>query len=247
MNKNNKIKAEIAIVQLGTIEIEGLYAEEIDQFGVAVPQICSLFNIPQKNANRDIKTLLDNNSNILKWRTPFRRNYTNVLLLPDFEKLLMKVAFSGNEFAQEMMMDLIGLSLHQLFADAFDHHFEKEQRQTWLKVRQQGKVARRTLTDALAEYITQHPGMSDNEKKYLYANITNKIYQGIFARTAGKLRKDWDITKSKENPRDKMTQRELMYVEQAEDLVMRLVDNGMQPITAVYEALSRLIIPVIER
>jgi hypothetical protein len=247
MNKGNKVKAEIATVQLGSVEIEGLYAEGIDKFGVAVPQVCNLFQFLKKNANRDIKTILGEDFQFLKWCSKLNPKSVNVILLPDFEKLLFELALKQNTTAIEISRDLIGLSLHQLFSDAFNIHFEKEQREKWQYQRKQGKLARRTLTDALAEYIIQHPGMSDNAKTFLYANITNKIYQGIFARTAGKLRKDWDIMKSNENPRDKMTERELIYLLEVEELVMRLVDMGWEPYEAVECALNRLMIPVVER
>jgi hypothetical protein len=244
MSNSSKIKAEIAIIQIGHLEIEGLYAQEIDQFGVAIPQVCSLFNILKKNANRDIKALLGNNSNILKWHTSFRRNYTNVIQLKEFEKLLFELAIAQNPQAIELSRELIGLSLHQLFADAFDHHFEKEERQTWLKARQQGKIARRTLTDSIKDWLLAHPEVSENKKKFIYSNVTDAINLGIFARRASKLRKDWHC----ENPRDEMTEKELSVVESAEGLTMRLIDQDkLEPMVAVHEALNRLIIPVVER
>jgi hypothetical protein len=244
MSNSNKIKAEIAIVQIGYLEIEGLYAPETDQFGVAVPQICSLFQFLKKNANRDIKALLGEDFQFLKWCSKLNSKAVNVILLPDFEKLLFELALKQNTIAIGMSRDLIGLSLHQLFADAFNIKFEQEERQAWLKARQQGKIARRTLTDSIKDWLLAHPEASENKKKFLYSNVTDAINLGIFARRASKLRKDWHC----ENPRDEMTDKELSVVESAEGLTMRLIDQDkLEPMVAVHEALNRLIIPVVER
>lgn len=71
--------------------------------------------------------------------------------------------------------------------------------------------------------------------------VTEAIYMGIFSRRAFKLKFDWDI----KNPRDGMTDKELMLVAQVEDLTSRLIDqDNMFPLAAVSEALKRLIIPI---
>jgi hypothetical protein len=253
MTQNNRLTAIRATVKIGNYNIEGLYIEQIASFGMQKAKIAEAVALNPKRISELQQTkrgqtlipkglvYIGKKVKVVGYNRPI-----DVLGL-DQVQLIWRLAEKECPLAEELIDNLIGLSIHQLFADAFDHHFENEERQAWLKTRQQGKLARRTLTDALAEYITQHSGMSDNEKKYLYANITNKIYQGIFARTAGKLRKDWDITKSKENPRDKMTEHELIYLLEVEELVMRLIDMGWEPYEAVECALDRLMIPVVER
>jgi hypothetical protein len=244
MSKNNRIKAEIAIVQIGYLEIEGLYAPETDQFGVAVPQICSLFQFDKNQGSRTIKALLGNGFQFDKWRSKLHPKAVNVLLLKDVERLIRALDKQGNEFAEELVDLLFGLSLHQLFSNAFNIKFDKEDAQNWLKARCQGKIARRTLTDAIKDWLLAHPEASENKKKFLYSNVTEAINLGIFARRASKLRKDWHC----ENPRDKMTEKELSVVQSAEGLTMRLIDQDkLEPMAAVHEALNRLIIPVVER
>jgi hypothetical protein len=244
MTKNNRIKAEIATVQIGHLEIEGLYAPETDQFGIAVPQICSLFRFDKNQGSRNIKALLGNDFQFDKWRSKLNSKAVNVILLPDFEKLLFELVLKQNTIAIEMSRDLIGLSLHQLFSNAFNIKFDKEDAQRWLKARQQGKLARRTLTDAIKDWLLVHPEVSENKKKFIYSNVTDAINLGIFARRASKLRKDWHC----DNPRDEMTEKELSVVESAEGLTMRLIDQDkLEPMVAVHEALNRLIIPVVER
>jgi len=237
-----KVKAEIAIVKLGCLEFEGLLAAD-GQFGIAVPQICSVFSIDQNQATRTIKSLLGKDTNIDKWFTTFRKNYTNVLLLPEFEKLLFELALKQNYQAINISRALIGLSLQQLFSDAFNIHFDKIDRQIFLEERLNGIVTRRTLTDAIKDYLDTHICCL-SYVKYIYANTTDALYLGLFNRKAKQLKIDWEC----DNPRDAMTARELRYVENVEDLAARLIDDDkIEPVRAVNEALERLMIPTITR
>ena len=148
---NNILNATVATVKLGHLEFEGLMFED-GSYGIAVPQICSIFGFLIKNTSRDIKALLGNEFGFLKARTTAFLSTTktnsgnkasvNVLQLIDFEKLLRKLDRKGNKAAQEITDELIGLSLTQLFSDAFGKKFEKEERQNYLLARQQGKKAR---------------------------------------------------------------------------------------------------------
>jgi hypothetical protein len=247
MSNSNRIKAEIATVQIGHLEIEGLYAEEIGQYFVSVPQIANLFaSIQDRHGNevRTVKAILGNVFKTVKLKTPFNKNITLGVSIDGFVFIIKTLNKRGDEVAEQLMDDLIGLSLHQLFADAFNIKFEQEERQAWLKARQQGKIARRTLTDAIKDWLLAHPEVSENKKKFIYSNVTDAINLGIFARRASKLRKDWHC----DNPRDEMTDKELSVVESAEGLTMRLIDQDkLEPMVAVHEALNRLIIPVVER
>jgi hypothetical protein len=78
----------------------------------------------------------DSEKLIQKWRTTLHASAVNVILLPDFEKLLAKLDRGGNKAAQDMRDDLVGLALNQLFSDAFGQKFEKEERQAYLIDRQ---------------------------------------------------------------------------------------------------------------
>jgi hypothetical protein len=238
----NNVKADIAFVNLGTVQIEGLMSEE-GEFGVAVPQLCSLFQFDKNQASRTFKSILGNDFQFLKWRTTLNPKAVNVILLPDVERLVFELALRQNEEAIDLSRCLIGLSLQQLFSDAFDIHFEKEERQKWLKIRQAGKVVRRTLTDAIKDYLDTH-NCCPSYKQFIYANVTDEIYDGVFNRKAKTLKQQWEC----DNPRDVMSEAELSEVKQVEQLTMRIIDqDGIEPVRAAKEALERLIIPVINR
>ena len=147
-------KASIAQVSIGNLSIEGLMREDDGTFGIAMPQLSPILDIPLKNAGRYILGVLNPRLTITKttafkalpskeslrliqkWRTTLHASAVNVILLPDFEKLLAKLDRAGNKAAQDMRDDLVGLALTQLFSDAFGLKFEKEERQAYLVDRQ---------------------------------------------------------------------------------------------------------------
>ena len=232
-------RAEIATVKIGHFEFEGLMLHD-GTVGIAVSQICSVFSFLNKNAHRDIQSLLNEPSPFLKWSSKLNSKAVNVLLLPSFERLIFRLALKQNKVAISLSEQLIGLSLQQLFSDAFCIQFEKEERQQWIKDRQEGKEKRRTLTDSIKDYLLSYPHADKN----LYALVTDLISLGIFNRCATQLKTDWTA----KNPRDEMTNKELSYVAEVEALTSRLIDrDGLHPLTAAKEALTRLIIPVSDR
>lgn len=137
------------------------------------------------------------------------------------------------------------MSLYQLFSDAFNIQFEKQERQQWLASRQQGKVTRQTLTNVVRDYVKVHSDeLSDNYKKFIYNNCTNATYRIVFGRSAKKLKEDWNCN----DVRAAMTIEELMIVDSVERLAMTLIeDQDFEPQTAIKEAGNRLLIKKIER
>lgn len=152
-----KIKAQIASVSFGGLEIEGLLLPD-GSFAIAVPQICSLFQFAKDHGNRTIKALLGNDFQFAKVNSTLNPKPVNVLRLTDFEKLVFRLALKQNQIAIDFSESLIGLSLHQLFCDAFKIKFEAAERQEWLTNRQLVKESfRKALTDSLKEYGYTEP------------------------------------------------------------------------------------------
>jgi hypothetical protein len=239
-----KIKANLTIVRIGHLEFEGLLLPD-GNFRIAISQLVALNLVPPNRSLKQLQALysLDfpSHQSIL---TPLNSKKVNTIDLVDFEHLLRKLDRMGVEEARTIVDSLIGLSLQQLFSDAFCVQFEKEERQAWLKDRQTGKVVRRTLTDAIRDYLKAHDA-SENAFTFTYPNVTNAINRAIFnQRSAKQLKEDWGV----ENPRDYMTQNELLLIMEVEHLTMRLIDKDqLDPHVAVKEAISRLCLPVIKR
>lgn len=229
-------RAELAIVCIGNIEIEGLMLED-GSFGMTSKQI-SLVLLDNSPTNTYKKRLIEisrtkigqkliPNGLEFKGKVQVKSTsqggtpYVDVLELSMFEKLLRVADKLGNEKASDLLDILSGLSLQQLFSDAFCVQFEKEERQQWLKDRQTGKIVRRTLTDAIRDYLKAH-NASANAFTFTYTNVTNAINRAIFNRRSAKqLKEDWGV----ENPRDHMNQNELLLIMEVEHLTMRLIDK----------------------
>ena len=145
------IKAEITPVSIGHLTIEGLMNEN-GEFGVAVPQLASINLVPQNRSVKQLNALLGEafpSHEIKKWKTTLNSKEVNVLPLEHFQNLVRVLDKSGNHAASAFVDALLGLSLHQLFCDAFGIKFEKEDRHKWLMNRMQTKHDFRPLTDQL--------------------------------------------------------------------------------------------------
>ena len=142
------IKAEIADVRIGCLTLQGLMSENGD-FGVAVPQAAKLNLVRPGQASRDLKALLGQGFQFDKWQTPLNPKAVNVIPVDRFQDLIRALDKKGNKAASDFVDALLGLSLHQLFCDAFGRKFEAEDRQVWLNAWFAVKHDFRPLTDAL--------------------------------------------------------------------------------------------------
>ena len=233
-------RAEIATVRIGRLEFEGLMIAN-GTFYIGFSQLTLLNLVPPNRSLKQMEALYGIGfPSHQKLKTVLNSAPINAIDLKDFQRLLRILDKKGVCAAEKLVDQLTGLSLQQLFSDAFCIQFEKEERQQWLKDRQDGKEKRRTLTDSIKDYLIAHPHVD----KKLYPIVTDLIYLGIFNRRAADLKSDWNET----NPRDEMTRKELLYVAEVEALTSRLIDrDGLHPLTAAKEALTRLIIPVCDR
>lgn len=167
------LSASIAEVKIGVISIEGLMDEK-GNYAIAVPQICDLIQILNHNAVRDIKALMGKGFQFLKYTTKLHPKAINAMSIDDFKKLLFRLALKGHQVAIELSELLIGLSLHQLFCDAFGVKFEAEVRQQWLSARMGSKDAFWQLGEGIEIYKPKHPERSDNYRKFIYSNCQDR-------------------------------------------------------------------------
>ena len=130
------LRATVTRIPVGGLEINGLM-DEVGVFYIGVPQAAQLFleQDSQNQASQTFKRLMGKEFKAHKLKTEFNKNITLGLLLTEFERLVAKLDRKGNKAAQDFRDALVGLSLHQLFCDAFKVKFEAEDRQEWLKER----------------------------------------------------------------------------------------------------------------
>ena len=145
------IKAQVATVCLGDIEFEGLLLPD-GSFAIAIPQVADLFLASRNVASRDLKRLLGGRFETSKAKTEFNQNTVNIISLSLFQLVAFKLAVNGNKKAQDFCELSFGLSIQQLYCDAFKIKFEQEERQQWIKLRQSTKDTFRPMTEQLQRY-----------------------------------------------------------------------------------------------
>lgn len=262
---NSNTKAIRADVPLGNVLIEGYLLPEnlwipTNKFGVSKTQAI-LLAYPgyerSQAAKRYIRVVGSNESQTFapkgflvhpKVSVEGVNEKADLLSLEQLPLFLKVCSRLGSYSATELLIDLAGLSLQQAFSDAFGLQFEKDDRQDWLKKRQEGKQVRLDMTDAIDWYKEKHKDtLSENAKHWMYKHCSDALNIGIFGRTAKKLCIDLKV-KDRGKLRDAFTADELRWIAQVEELGARLVVyQGMKPLDAVKESLERNIIPVIDR
>ena len=92
----------------------------------------------------------------------------------------------------------------------------------WQIARLGGKQTRRRLTDAIKAYIDRHPELSENNRKWLYVNASQRVTLVVFGRKAKKLAEDLGV--APDNLLDALTPDELILLQELEDTSIRLID-----------------------
>ena len=127
----NILTASVTTVEIGqNISIDGLKTE-CGQYAISVQQVARLFQVPRNNAQRTFESLLGKDRRFFKVRvknSPTKKS-ENGMLLDDFRKLTLLLARKNNKTADRLVYALFGLSLEQLFADAFNVELSRIERQ----------------------------------------------------------------------------------------------------------------------
>ena len=211
---------------------KGQYAIALTQFWVLIDEKIAR----QKNELRQSKALLGKNFQPVKASTELNSNKAYVLNLKEFELLLAKADRAGYKVAQDLRDDLVGLSLEQLFADAFNDQFEKEEREDWIEARAKGKRTRRSLTDLIQKYILEHPDLSPNDHAYLYSNCSDAINKYLFGKRAKEIKLAFGDNLE---TRDRCNYTQLKELDLVEELICREIEEGgLEPLEATKFVLS---------
>ncbi len=125
------LTAKVTQVQFGSFgSIEGLMDTE-GTYYIAASQANNLlaFSAHTNNTSKLLKGLLGEASPPIRLKTELNSNPVTAITLSAFEKLLAVLDRKGNKQAQILRDSLVGLSIHQLFSDAFGIIVEKDERQ----------------------------------------------------------------------------------------------------------------------
>ena len=208
------LTATIAQINLGAFEIEGLM-DKNGAFYIATPQMVELNLVPPDRSAKQLEALTGAGfqTHGIKLKTPLNPKAVNVIPVSTFELAIVNIALSGNEQAVVLLKALAGLSLVQLFSDAFGVKFEKADRERWLTTRFKTKHDFRPLTDKLqiAGFI----------QPWQYGKFVHAMQSRIGV---------------EDGTRDQLEFEVLLKLERAQDRLIVYMEFGLEP----YEALDKL-------
>jgi hypothetical protein len=224
----------VTTVNFGGLEFEGLLLST-GEFAVGLSQLHHLGlvqqNLSQKRLEASLGITFQSGKKV---RTSLNPKEINTIGLDDLRKIIIASANKGNDKGKELRDALVGLSLQQVFSDAFGVKFEKDDRRAFLKARVSGKVTRRTLTDAIADWLTRS-NPSENTKRFIYRNVTDLVYKGLFGKTAQRLKDE----RGAGELRDCMSEAELKLLDRIEANITTLIDDkGYTPSEATKKILE---------
>lgn len=108
----------------------------------------------------------------------------------------------------------------------------KKLTELWDLIRQHGKETRRTLTDAIKQYLLRYPDKSEDYKRWIYANATNAMYNAVFGMTAIKLEEF--LTCGRNESRNILDSKCLDKIDRVESAICDLInDQDIEPMAAV--------------
>lgn len=233
------LTAEVTTVKIGYKEFEGLLREDGVEC-ISIQQAAIIFSVPQNNAQRDFKALLGAGFQFLKvkaQRSERQNRSENALKLIDFEKLIRKLDRKGNLPAQEISDELIGLSLKQLWSDAFNQKFEKQERQEFIKFRQKTKKSFWFIVDHISEYIVRNNKQDSANKRFYYTSCMDAINSGLFGKKSKQIKDELGIDKGELN-RDHFGNEALDRIHIIQELAARYIDADIKPCEAVKKAIA---------
>jgi len=112
---------------------------------------------------------------------------------------------------------------------------QKALQKIWEEIRSGSVVTRRTLTDAIKAYLETHE-VSENYRKFVYSNCSDKINRSLFGKTAAQLCAERSC--SKDELRDTHSAASLVSIERIEYIAVKKIDRGIEPQIATNEAIE---------
>ena len=231
---------EVAKVPIGTLEIEGLLDRETGTFYTSVSQIATQFQFAKDHASRDIKALMGAGFQLAKAQTKLHPKEVNVVTLSQYEIIVAKLDRKGNKLAQVFRDDLVGVSLHQIFSDAFNQKFDEAERQAFLSKRQLIKETHVEFQGYMQVNLIASGKTLDDAKRQI-SYFVNDIYKSIFhGKDTYQLKKERGL-KQTDCLRDRMSSNELALIDAyCKIAINQLVNHKKSPEDAVRFAINSL-------
>jgi hypothetical protein len=230
-------RAKVTTVKFGSITLEGLMLPD-GSFAISVSQCSELFQFDKNQASRDLKRILGADFQFDKIASELHPKAVNYITLLQFEKLIILLSAKGNKIALELNLALVGLSLKQVFCDAFGIKFDAEDRQNYLKARMAGIKTRRTLTDEVKDWLKENEITIQHKQTYYYSTVSDMCNEAVLGMVAKEIRIQRNIPEQSK-VRDHLTDAELKSIDRIEGTTMRLmIKKKLNPIEAMQQAIE---------
>lgn len=151
-------------------------------------------------------------------------------------EIIQVYAQLGNKECQALVFACFAETIERRLDNAFGVKRSEEDRNERLKSRVQGKYTRRTLTDAISDYLESHDELSDNYRKFIWSNCSDHLNKIILGAKASQAKETLGIPKDS-LLRNYIPVAALDELEGVERFAARLIDNkDTEPLEAVKEA-----------
>jgi hypothetical protein len=238
------IKAVRATITLGDIKLDvfqlpdGSYGYTYEWLGNLIGRDKSILSNKKSpfclyNLNKSLsKEALTNRRVFVEGISKAKLNYLT-------ESELMVVLGSLAYMVPEKVVPFLvacGIETLERRADtAFGVVRDEEERNDRMTARIKGKVARRTLTDVIKNYIESHE-VSDNYKKFIFSNCSDHLNKIILGAKAKQAKEFYQVPESS-LLRNHIPVAALRELELTEEMASRLIEErDMEPLEAVKQA-----------
>lgn len=214
-----------------------------NQAVVSSLQVAESFGKRHDHVLRDIENLIQGIS---------KTDYTNEGDLPNFgdtpeNKMFYKTTYIQEQNKQEYPMYLMNRDGFSLLVMGFTGEKALKWKVAYIKAfnemekaladitseRKIGKVLRRSLTDAIKEFVPESP-----HKKFVYKNFTDLVYKTALGKSCKKLKEEKGLDKN-DNLRDFLSDDELKEVSSREKFIDSCLELGME-----YEDIKQMILQI---
>ena len=161
-----------------------------------------------------------------------------IIPIAGFEKLLLCVSALGKPQAVEIQFALTAYSLRKIFSRSFGEVFTDEMAENRIAARFVGIETRNDWTDQIKLW-TLKPEASENDRKWIYANCSDRLNKVLTGHSAKYWRDKFDCDAS--TLRNHWNDRHLHDIEAIENLAAKILKRKQgNPMEALDEAIELL-------
>ncbi len=147
------------------------------------------------------------------------------------------MAQKGNEIANAILVACTIESIERRADHALGIQLSEEYRNARMQARIDGILQRNFWTKCIQWYLDNHPGLSQNYKKFIYSNVSDYLNRQFFGLSAKDIRKLHGIPSS-DLLRDHVEPEYLPDITFVEKYAGKLVQRGSEPLAAIKDAVS---------